>query len=77
MFPCGKPTVAGYFKYRASGGFYRRQPTDELLFPCRCKADCPDKCLGECGCFACRVAEVDRELEESPRMLRAARRLPQ
>jgi hypothetical protein len=77
MFTYGKPTVAGYFKYRANGGFYRRQATDELLFPCRCAGDCPNKCLGECGCFACRVAEVDRELEEAPRMLRAAQKARQ
>jgi len=77
MVPYGKPTVAGYFKYQANCGFYLRQMNDELMFPCRCTPDCPDQCLGGCGCFACRVAEVDRQLDESPRMLRGALLSPQ
>ena len=68
--PPSGPTPAGRLRYPQSDGYYRIDPTDHTRFPCRCQVSCPADCDGSCGCFACRVADVDKRSAASLKMLR-------
>ncbi len=64
------PTLTGLLRYPDTDGYYRIHPTDDMRFPCRCEASCPIDCDGSCGCFACRVADVDKKSTEALKVLR-------
>ncbi len=55
-----KPSTAAQIRYPDTGGFYRLSEDDFNRFPCVCDLECVKHCDGECGCFACRIAGVDR-----------------
>jgi hypothetical protein len=64
------PTLFGRLRYPDTGGYYRLHPSDDTRFPCRCEGACPINCDGSCGCFACRVADVDLKSAEALKVLR-------
>jgi hypothetical protein len=64
------PTLFGRLRYPDTGGYYRLHPSDDTRFPCRCGTSCAIDCDGSCGCFACRVADVDLKSAEALKMLR-------
>ncbi|MBP1153007.1 MULTISPECIES: hypothetical protein [unclassified Methylocaldum] len=54
------PTQEGRKRYRPDG-IYKGPFTNDQTFweVCTCVPECPDPCLGQCGCQACVTAYED------------------
>jgi hypothetical protein len=60
LYVPNRPTLEGLRRFPETDGYYRLHGTDANKYPCRCAPTCADPCDGRCGCFACRIATVDR-----------------
>ena len=54
------PSQDGIRRYPAAVGYYQLHQTDFNKYPCNCLPRCAEPCDGQCGCYACRTAHVDR-----------------
>ena len=64
-----RPTEEGLRRYPATDGYYRKDERDADKCPCQCTPRCPNPCAGRCGCVACAIALIDRQIDRLSKSL--------
>jgi hypothetical protein len=63
------PTEEGLRRYPLTDGYYRKDARDADNYPCHCAITCPKPCAGRCGCLACAIAIIDKQIDERSKSL--------